>query len=108
MRAQSLSGFVRRMLMHADGPHRLCPLEEGPCCEHAELMAECDARAQFTLGFGAYLYPQVAKRHREALSPLHTYLGKATFVAGLANMAVRRPAKTCAVAHTLFTTLIQQ
>ena len=45
--------------------------------------------AQFTLGFGAYLYPTVAKRHREALGPLHTYLGKATFVAGLANMAVR-------------------
>ena len=52
--------------------------------------------AQFTLGFGAYLYPTVAKRHREALGPLHTYLGKATFVAGLANMAVRSsPCNEC-------------
>lgn len=44
---------------------------------------------QFLLGFGAYLYPTIAKHHREALGPLHTYLGKAVFIAGLANMAVR-------------------
>ncbi|KAK9827640.1 hypothetical protein WJX81_002123 [Elliptochloris bilobata] len=52
---------------------------------------------QFFLGFGAYLYPTVAKRHREALGPLHTYLGKATFVAGLANMAVGIQEKTAFV-----------
>ena len=55
---------------------------------------------QFTLGFGAYLYPTVAKRHREALGPLHTYLGKATFIAGLANMAVCSSLRIAALGNT--------
>ena len=72
----------------------MAPVPSLLCCLHS-LTSNCVTRlspslrtAQFTLGFGAYLYPTVAKRHREALGPLHTYLGKATFVAGLANMAV--------------------
>lgn len=43
---------------------------------------------QFLLGFYVFLFPKLSLRHRRAMSPIHMYLGRATFVAGLATMAV--------------------
>ena len=43
---------------------------------------------QYLLGLGAYIWPKLPIAHRQALGPLHIYLGKAIFVAGLCTMAV--------------------
>jgi hypothetical protein len=43
---------------------------------------------QFLLGFTGFLYPKYSKNKREELAPWHIFLGRATFVLGLATMAV--------------------
>ncbi len=44
---------------------------------------------QFLLGAAAFLWPKFSKSARETLVPYHMFLGRATFIAGLATMAVR-------------------
>ena len=44
---------------------------------------------QFILGAAAFLWPKFSKSARETLVPYHMFLGRATFIAGLATMAVR-------------------
>ncbi len=53
--------------------------------------------AQFLLGFSAYFWPGFHKNNKEALLPWHHFLGRATFVLGLAAMAVRAhwPGQSC-------------
>lgn len=46
---------------------------------------------QFILGAVGFLYPKFSKSGRELLSPYHVFLGRATFIVGLATMAVRNP-----------------
>ncbi len=50
-------------------------------------------RAQFLLGFTAFFYPKYSKGARDTLLPYHQFLGRATFLLGLATMAVR--ARNC-------------
>ena len=45
-------------------------------------------KLQYLVGLGGFLYPKLSSRQRAALSPLHMYLGRATFVLGLSTMAV--------------------
>lgn len=42
---------------------------------------------QYLMGAGAYVWPKLPLGQRRALGPLHSYLGKSIFVAGLATMA---------------------
>ena len=44
---------------------------------------------QFILGAAGFLWPKFGKASREALVPYHMFLGRATFIVGLATMAVR-------------------
>lgn len=44
--------------------------------------------AQYSVGAAAYVFPKWTLAHRRALGPVHSYLGRAVFVAGLATMAV--------------------
>lgn len=46
---------------------------------------------QFILGAVGFLYPKFSKSGRELLAPYHVFLGRATFIVGLATMAVRNP-----------------
>lgn len=46
------------------------------------------ALAQFILGFVGFLWPKFGKGSREALAPFHVFFGRATFIMGLATMAV--------------------
>lgn len=43
---------------------------------------------QAILGFTGFLYPTFSKSNREALAPWHMFLGRTTFIMGLATMAV--------------------
>lgn len=52
-------------------------------------MAVCGVSPQFLLGVSGFFYPKFSKGAREALLPWHQFLGRATFVLGLATMAVR-------------------
>jgi len=51
----------------------------------------CVLLMQFILGFLAFAYPTFSKNKREQLAPYHQFLGRATFVMGLATMAVSNP-----------------
>ncbi|KAI8469941.1 MAG: cytochrome b561 [Monoraphidium minutum] len=42
---------------------------------------------QFGVGFISYLYPKTPLEHREALGPIHRFVGQATYCAGLAAAA---------------------
>ncbi|KAK9918139.1 hypothetical protein WJX75_001570 [Coccomyxa subellipsoidea] len=53
---------------------------------------------QAILGFTGFLYPTFSKSNREALAPWHMFLGRATFIMGLATMAVGIQEKTQFVA----------
>ena len=58
---------------------------------------------QYLLGAAAYLWPGMSPARKRALGPLHIYLGKAVFLAGMATMAVSGrtpglPAACCKVA----------
>ena len=44
---------------------------------------------QYLVAAGAFLWPRLPPAQRRQLSPLHMYLGRAVFAAGLATMAVR-------------------
>lgn len=48
----------------------------------------CLLGLQYFAGFAAYVFPRLPLAQRRALGPLHSYLGKAVLVAGLATMAV--------------------
>ncbi len=50
---------------------------------------------QFFLGAAAFLWPKFSKSARETLVPYHMFLGRATFIAGLATMAVRSKFSNC-------------
>ncbi|KAL4857341.1 putative transmembrane ascorbate ferrireductase 2 [Chlorella vulgaris] len=43
---------------------------------------------QYCLGAAAYVFPKLSAAQRRALGPLHTFLGRSIFAAGLATMAV--------------------
>ena len=45
---------------------------------------------QYGLGFWAYLAPKLSLANRQALGPVHAFLGQTTFVLGLATMMVRK------------------
>ncbi|CAL8471335.1 g10877 [Coccomyxa elongata] len=49
---------------------------------------------QFILGFTGFLYPKYSKANRESLAPYHIFLGRATFILGLATMAAGIQEKT--------------
>ncbi|KAK9814792.1 hypothetical protein WJX72_011556 [[Myrmecia] bisecta] len=49
---------------------------------------------QFLLGLYVFAWPKLAIKQRQAIAPLHTFLGKAVFVAGLATMAAGIQEKT--------------
>ena len=70
------------------------------CCSLHEVLRSChvwEALAevpdcvvlQFILGMAGFLWPKFSKSARETLAPYHVFLGRATFIAGLATMAVR-------------------
>lgn len=44
---------------------------------------------QYAVSAFSYLWPKLALPHRQALGPLHRFLGKAVFAGGIATMAVR-------------------
>lgn len=50
---------------------------------------------QFCLGAYSYLWPKLSPAGRRALGPLHRFLGKAVFVAGIATMAVSDASSSC-------------
>ena len=43
---------------------------------------------QFILGMAGFLWPKFSQSSREVLAPYHVFLGRATFIVGLATMAV--------------------
>ena len=47
------------------------------------------ALVQFVLGAAGFLWPKFSQSSREVLVPYHMFLGRATFIAGLATMAVQ-------------------
>jgi hypothetical protein len=49
---------------------------------------------QYLAGLGGFLLPKVSAAQKAALSPLHMYLGRATYVLGLATMTVGIQEKT--------------
>jgi len=49
---------------------------------------------QYLAGLGGFLLPKMSAPQRAALSPLHMYLGRATYVLGLATMTVGIQEKT--------------
>ena len=49
---------------------------------------------QFLLGAAGFLWPKFSKSGREVLAPYHVFLGRATFIVGLATMAVRPASST--------------
>lgn len=44
---------------------------------------------QYLVGLGGFFFSRVPGRQRAALSPVHVFMGRATFTLGLATMAVR-------------------
>ena len=50
---------------------------------------------QYGLGFWAYLAPKLSLSNRQALGPVHAFLGQATFILGLATMMVSRQQAAC-------------
>lgn len=44
---------------------------------------------QYAAGIFAYLWPKLPLARRQALGPLHRFVGQAVFVGGIATMAVR-------------------
>lgn len=46
------------------------------------------ATLQFCVGLGCYLAPKAPLHHRVALGPVHRFMGQATWLCGLASIAV--------------------